>query len=187
MKLNALKATKKDAPDHPVHNLGSDFRTCRDLVPEIERVVIKDTKHPLELIDILCDLYGARYLGWPDPPANKDGFVTVRTLNEGLVHSGALLSIRLKKLADAKLIEILDIPKSGPGSEHRRGPRSSRSWVRILPNGVELAKGVWDRYRSLAERLLQGVSKEELAIHRKVNDTIRRRINDPNFDPSTIP
>jgi DNA-binding MarR family transcriptional regulator len=179
MKTKAQIKIVKDAPDHPVRNLASVFQTRRNLVWEIERVVIKGTDLPLDLIDILCDLYGARHLGWTDPPANQDGFVTVRALRDGLVHSGALLSLRLKRLEEADLIEIQDVPKTGPGSEHRCGPRSSRSWVRIRPLGAEIAKVVWERYKSLGERLLKGVSRDDLAAHRRVNDIIRGRIENP--------
>lgn len=177
-KASRIKVVDDDE-DQLAHALGSVFRTRRDLVREIERVVLKETDQPLELIDILCDLYGARYLRWGDPVANQDGFVTVRSLNAGLVHSGALLSIRLRKLRELDFIEMQDIPKTGPGSEHRRGPRSSRTWVRIRPAGSEVAKAVWERYKKLGARLLGGVSQADLDAHRRVNEIIRRRIDDP--------
>ena len=166
---------------HPVKNLGSIFQVRRDLAREIERTVMKGCPLPIDMADILIDLYGARRLGWPEPIANKDGFVTVRVLRDGLVHSGALLSMRLKKLKATGYLEVEKIPQTGPASQYRQGPRSSRSWVRIRPEGEKLAKELWARYEKLGERLLANVPPSQRAAHLAVNAAISFRAYPSNL------
>ena len=161
---------------HTIDNLVSIFTVRRDLVREMERTVMKDCPLTIDMADVLIDLWGARRLGWDEPQANKDGFVTVRALRDSLVHSGALLSIRLKKLKAAGYLEIEKIPQTGPAALLRQGPNSSRSWVRILPAGEEIAKRLWTRYQQLGERLLADVPVTQRKAHIEVNAAIRRRI-----------
>ncbi len=161
---------------HPVKNLASIFVARRDLVNEIDRTITKDCPVTVEMADVLIDLYGARRLGWPEPKASKEGFVTVRALRDSLVHSGALLSVRLKSLKAEGYLEVEKIPHVGNAAKIRQGPRSSRSWVRILPKGEDLAKKIWGRYERLSQRLLGDLTQEVLDHHFKVNKLIHQRI-----------
>ena len=160
---------------HLVSILLSVQRARKYLAQEEERVVTKGLDLPLEIVAVLSCLYRARCLGGVNPPANREGFVTVRALRDELEKSGALLSVRLKRLQKLGMIEIQQIPKSGPGSEHRHGLRSSRSWVRILHPGIEVASLVWARYVRLAERVIGDVHPRDLETHFKVNEIISRR------------
>ena len=113
---------------------------------------------------------------WVEPAANKDGFVTVRALRDSLVHSGALVSMRLKKLKAAGYLEVAKIPLKGPAAHLRQGPASSRAWVRLRPEGERLAKLFWERYVRLGERLLADVPRAQRKAHYAVNELIRRKI-----------
>ena len=96
---------------------------------------------------------------------------------------GALLSVRLKSLKAEGYLEVEKIPHVGNAAKIRQGPRSSRSWVRILPKGEDLAKKIWGRYERLSQRLLGDLPQEVLDHHFKVNKLIHQRIaGDEDYD-----
>jgi hypothetical protein len=143
----------------------------------------------MELVEILVDLYGAIYLGWPDPRA-RFGHVTFRDLLEtsvhGDTHSDALLSLRLRRLKGDNLLVVQPIPQRGQAAELRSGPRGSRSWVRLTPEGVKVAKPIWERYMKLAEWLLEGVPQQDLDAHYRVNAMISARVKSRSVSYETL-
>jgi hypothetical protein len=180
-----MKTAAKTQRRHPVSNVGSVFRTRRDLLRvTVSEEVLGDCKLSMELVEILVDLNGAIMLGWSDPKAHY-GHVTFRDLLETAVHgstfSDATLSLRLKRLNDMGLILVKPIPQKGPAAELRSGPRGSRSWVRITEAGVKVAAPIWKRYKMMAERLAEGAPAAEAEAHYRYEDFLRRRTKRPSI------
>jgi len=183
--MTGIKTASKTQARHPVSNIGSVYRTRRDLLRiTVSEEVLGDCNLSIELVGILVDLYGAIHLHWSDPKATH-GHVTFQDLLETAVHdstfSDATLSLRLKRLKDLKLIVVKPIPKHGPAAELRFGSRGSRSWVRITETGVKLAAPIWDRYKQMAERLAEGAPPEVAEAHYVYEDFLRRRTRRPSI------
>jgi hypothetical protein len=182
--------TMKKLVKHPVSSIGSVYRTRRDLHQvTVGPELLGNCNLPMELVEILVDLYGAIYLGWPDPRA-RFGHVTFRDLLEtsvhGDTHSDALLSLRLRRLKGDNLLVVQPIPQRGQAAELRSGPRGSRSWVRLTPEGVKVAKPIWERYMKLAEWLLEGVPQQDLDAHYRVNAMISARVKSRSVSYETL-
>jgi len=116
--------------------------------------------------------------------------VTFRDLLEtsvhGDTHSDALLSLRLRRLKGDNLLVVQPIPQRGQAAELRSGPRGSRSWVRLTPEGVKVAKPIWERYMKLAEWLLEGVPQQDLDAHYRVNAMISARVKSRSVSYETL-
>ena len=114
-------------------------------------------------------MYGAKELDWDDLEHDADGFVAFNELERFLVHSASLLSRRIRKLADAKLLEVAD-------ADLASGQHFNAKRVRITKDGVKRIAPVWKRYEQMAAKLLEGIPQRLLEDHYAVNAQISARI-----------
>jgi hypothetical protein len=80
------------------------------------------------------------------------------------------------------LIVLEAIPKTGSGSELRKGHNSNRAWVQMTKTGVEKAKMILTCYGKLAEHLLAHVGPEDLKTHLAVTEIVARFSQIPFLD-----
>ena len=114
--------------------------------------------------DLLVSLYGAKELDWDDLEHDADGFVAFNELERFLVHSASLLSRRIRKLADAKLLEVAD-------ADLASGQHFNAKRVRITKDGVKRIAPVWKRYEQMAAKLLE----DHYAVNAQISARIRAR------------
>jgi hypothetical protein len=160
----------KTPPADPVENIITALKVRRELItPRVKDRLLEGTDLTLERADILVDLYGAKELNWPDPKADKEGFVTFKQLQASLVHgesnSQILLSRRIRDLIGKRQIEI-------------RRAREDREYLgendafRITEEGIRVIKPVWGRYSELAEDLMADVPPDMRLVHSQVNEAL---------------
>jgi hypothetical protein len=58
--------------------------------------------------------------------------------------------------------------------------------VRLTPEGVKVAKPIWERYMKLAEWLLEGVPQQDLDAHYRVNAMISARVKSRSVSYETL-
>ena len=172
--LRPFRDLPADSSDsHPVQNVISILKARRELVSPMKKAVLSGSGLSLEIADILTDLYGAKELHWPDPQADRDGFVTLSQLQASLVHcqtlSQILLSRRIRALEDEKWVEIRRIQKDRKYLHENDG-------VRITDSGTSMIRPVWAKYQELAKTLLNEVSEQHRQVHLKVSESILQRI-----------
>lgn len=138
----------------------------------LKAVVLRDLPVTLDEGDTLTMLHGLLRLRWPDAPVDSEGFVKVADLRAALVHDPGYLSRRIEDFRRRGLIKVKNSTKR----------RSYVDSVRLTASGEKMAKAIWDRYRKLAEHLLAGVSKVDMATHCRVNEAISaavKKLNQP--------
>ena len=155
---------------NPVRVIGSIFRLRRDLVKVIKDSVIIGSGLTLESADLLLDLYGARELGWDDPKADREGFVTFGDLKNSLVHSQALLSRRIAELHLADFVEVRKTNESPSRSAQKIDAKSKSA--RITPKGIRQITPIYEKYQQLCERVLHDFSHEKRVRMLTFNETI---------------
>ncbi len=161
---------QRQQPVEPTDVIGSVFTARRDLLHGI-KAVVAGSGFTVEEADLLVSLYGARELGWDDLEHDKEGFVAFSQIGQYLVHSGSLLSRRIRKLATTRppLLEVADVdPTSGLHFNAKR--------VRITKEGVKKIEPVWEKYRWMSAKLVEGIPKELLKAHYEVNQRISAEI-----------
>lgn len=165
-----MKQDKPTAPVEPTDVIGSVFTARRDLVYGANRVV-KGSGFTVEDADLLISLYGARVLNWDDLKHDKDGYVAFNELERYLVHSASLLSRRIRKLADAKppLVEVGE-------ADLASGQHFNAKRVRVTKEGAKRIAPVWEKYRSMSAKLLEGVPTNDLKASLAVNEAISTEI-----------
>ena len=152
--MKAKVAPKPSAEEcHPVRVIGSIFRVRRDLTLLIKKHVLPGCGLTLEEADLLMDLFGAAKLGWSDPAADENGYVTFSALKASLVHSPSALSRRVAALQKAALLETRKVHKI---TRDATADRRSLA-LRITPAGVKRIEPVYSRYAELCGRLLEDV------------------------------
>jgi hypothetical protein len=170
--------------DPRVRNIASLLNNAA-LTTAVQKEVMTKCNLQLELGNTLCDVFLGLY-GGGQQLQEHHGHVTFRDLQEfGPFSRGlraAALSLRLKKLNDAHLMVLESIPKSGPGSEFRKGQNSSRAWVRITKAGIEKAEMILSYYNKLAQHLLAHVDSEDLTTHLAVTEIVTRLSQAPILD-----
>ena len=167
-----------DKTPHPVSNLASIFVARRDLLAPIRDFVLKDSGLSVEDADLLVFLYGQEHLGWWSFDADEEGFILQEELRRALVHSPARLSQRISKLAEAGLLESRRLRETRRGATGDSGHHGNTSCVRITGAGVNAIEPIWQRYKRLAETILQKIEPEDLAAHSRVNMAVSTRINE---------
>jgi DNA-binding MarR family transcriptional regulator len=168
------KTARPDSEPDPVDYIASIFRVRQRMLPPLRQIALADCGVPLEQADILVELHGVRELGWPEPEADPDGYVTYRALRDALVHGDTLLSRRISRLEEAGLVETRK-------ASRRKGVRTpglhgNALVVRITASGSRKIEPVWLRYRELVNRLLAGVSAAELRAGMALNQLIESRL-----------
>src|SRR5207249_12118407 len=161
---------KRTTPAKPTDTVSSIFTARRDLLHGV-RAVVAGSGFSVEEADLLISLYGVKELDWDDLEHDKESFVAFNQLERYLVHSGSLLSRRIRKLADAKppLLEVADAdPTSG---QHFNAKR-----VRITKEGIKRIEPVWKRYQQMSATLLEGIPQRLLDAHYDVNQRISAEI-----------
>jgi hypothetical protein len=161
---------RRPEPVEPTDTISSVFTARRDLLHGI-RAVVAGTGFTVEEADLLVSLFGARELDWEDLEHDKEGFVAFSQLGRYIVHSGSLLSRRIRKLAATRppLLEVADVdPASGLHFNAKR--------VRITKEGVKRIGPVWEKYRWMSERLVEGIPQDLLKAHYEVNQRISAEI-----------
>jgi len=58
--------------------------------------------------------------------------------------------------------------------------------VRLTPEGVKVAKPIWERYMKLAKWLLEGVPQQDLDAHYRVNAMISARVKSRSVSYETL-
>jgi hypothetical protein len=157
----------------PERVIGSIFRVRRDLAALIRRHVIPGTGLTVEESDILTDLYGARHLGWQDPRADADGYVSFAALRVSLVHSAAALSRGMALMTNAGYVEV---ENAAGRTRARPGTDRKAKVARITEMGVKKIRPVYERYCRLCAHLLDGVPRDNQLALLKVNEALMRRI-----------
>ena len=147
-------ASPASEPD-PVDNVASIFKLRKLLLPPMREQVLADCGVPLDLADIVVELHGVRELGWLEPKADAQGFVTYRALRDSLVHGDTLLSRRISRLEDAGLVETRKVSQCKGG--RTAGLHGNAQVVRITAAGSRKIGPVWLRYEKLVHRLVSGI------------------------------
>lgn len=167
--------------DDQVASLASFFRVRRDLLKPLKREVLLGTDLTVETADLLLDLLAIRQRakdGDTGGLADEAGFVPMASLKDDLVEVDALLSRRVRELAEKGWVEVRT-----PHNRQERGanavPLHGRSLlVGITDAGVAEAEPIRERYELLASQLLTGVSNADLAAHRRVSVHVSARIRE---------
>jgi DNA-binding MarR family transcriptional regulator len=155
----------------PMRVIGSIFRVRRDLTLLIKKHVLPGSGLTLEEVDLLLDLYGAAKLGWSDPKADEQGFVTWASAKASLVHSSAGLSRCVAALKQAGLLETRKLHEIAVEKKVDR-----RSLVlRITGKGIEKVEPVHQRYAELCERLLKDFSPEAQETVLETNEKLMQK------------
>ncbi len=165
-----MRTKPPTAPVDPTDTISSVFTARRDLVQGI-RTVVAGSGFTIEETDLLVSLYGVRDLGWDDLPHDREGYVAYKDLEHFLVHSPALLSRRIRRLARAQP-PLVEVAEAAPGS----GLHFNALRARISAEGSKRIRPVWERYALLAANLLQGIPPRLLEAHWRVNEEISARI-----------
>jgi hypothetical protein len=160
---------KKDHPTRPVDAtdvISGIFTARRDLLHGV-RVVVAGSGFSVEEADLMISLYGARVLNWDDLEHDKDGYVPFNELERYVVHSASLISRRIRKLADAKppLVEVGE-------ADLASGQHFNAKRARITKEGAKRTAPVWEKYRSMSAKLLEGIPLPDLKAHLAVNEAI---------------
>ena len=158
---------------HPFKAIGSVFRLRRDLAGLIKRSILPGSDLTLDQLDILLALYGARRLGWDDPQADANGYVSFGALKNSLVHSSAVLTRRLDELKGAGLVEVEPLV-SGTGKERSLDKR--RKTARITSEGDKKAIPVWEKYLRLCENLMSSFDPAAQRQMWETNEALMKRI-----------
>ena len=161
---------------YAVKVIGSIFRVRRDLVVPIKNHVVAGSGLTLEEADLLMDLYGAKQLGWPDPAADEEGYVTFRVLKLSLVHSQALLSRRIAALESAGLIEIRKTKDIGKDSSARKKIDPKSKSGRITNKGIRVIEPVYQKYTDFCELLLRDMSPEHQSTLLRLNESLMNKL-----------
>ena len=172
MRVYPVRMTKdrRTTPVDPTDTVSSVFTARRDLLHGVKEAV-KGSRFSIQEADLLVSLFGARELDWDDLEHDTEGFVAFNQLERYLVHSASLLSRRISKLVNATpaLLEVADAdPASG---QHFNAKR-----VRITKEGVKRIQPVWEKYRRMSAKLLEGIPQRLLEAHQAVNEEISARI-----------
>jgi len=164
-------AGKKRAEEFdPVLCLTSVFTARRDLLDPINSEVLShDSPVTVDEADALIFLFGISKLAWNGLRVDDAGYVAISDLRSVLVHDRGLFSRRIQKLEQNGFIE-------GKQPVMRKGNRRYVKRVRITNAGVKVARPIWERYRKLADKLLAGLSQEDLEIQCRVNQHISKTI-----------
>lgn len=167
--------------DDPVATLASFFRVRRDLLKPLKREVLVGTDLTVETADLLLDLLAIRQRakdGDTGGLADEDGFVPMASLKDDLVEVDALLSRRVRELAEKGWVEVRT-PHNRQERSAEAVPLHGRSLlVGITEAGMAAALPIRMRYHTLATRLLADVSKADRAAHRRVSARISARIRE---------
>ena len=168
------KTARPASEPDPVDNVASIFKMRQLLLPPMRQIVLEGCDVPLEKADILVELHGVRELGWLEPKADPEGYVTYRALRDTLVHGDTLLSRRISRLEEAGLVETRKVSQ-------RKGVRTpglhgNAQVVRITAAGSRKIGPVWLRYEKLVHRLLTGVPPAQLKAHLELNRLMEARI-----------
>jgi len=157
----------------PVYNITSIFTVHRDLRP-LANLTLGDSGLSIEEADILILLFGAAQLGWDDLPVNPEGLVLLKHLRMALVHDPSLFGRRLRKLSSQEepLVEVRPMRSSGKLKLH-----GNSQGARITKAGIATARPIWETFRKLSAKLLEGLSQDDLEAHERVNEAISRRIH----------
>lgn len=163
----------KTASFSAVKIIGGIFRVRRDLVGAIKRRVLGGSGLNIEEVDLLLDLFGAAELGWQDPSADAQGFVTFQDLQSSLVHSPALLSRRIASMRAKGWIDSCQLHtlRSGKIKIDKKAKAA-----RITAAGKRVIEPIYDKYCRFCDEMLIGFPIEELRILQKSNQTIIQRI-----------
>jgi hypothetical protein len=172
MRVYPVRMTKdrRTPPVEPTDTVSSVFTARRDLLHGVKEAV-KGSRFSIQEADLLVSLFGVRELDWDDLEHDTDRFVSFNELERYLVHNASLLSRRIRKLVDAKppLLEVADAdPASG---QHFNAKR-----VRITKDGVKRIQPVWEKYRRMSAKLLEGIPQRLLDAHYDVNQRISAEI-----------
>jgi len=158
---------------HPLDNILSINKLCNEIMPAMRRFVLAGKPLGLEEADILVDLYGAWRLHWPDPRADREGFVGFDGLLLSLVHtqtaSRVLLSRRIREMEEQGRVSIRK-------SKEDQKYLGRNDGVRITAQGETEIIPIWEKYKALASKLLEGVSSVDREIHLSVNEAVLQRL-----------
>jgi hypothetical protein len=126
----------------------------------------------VEESDLLVAMFGVRELEWDDLPHDGEHYVTFNDLELFLVHNPSLLSRRIRKLAAEKppLVEIADV------DPRKSGLHFNCQRVRITSEGVKCIKPIWQSFRQMSAKVLEGIPQRLLDAHYQVNEEISARV-----------
>jgi len=158
----------------PVYNLTSIFTAHRDL-RRPAKLTLGDSGLSTEEADILVFLLGAAQLGWDDLPVNAEGLVALKDLRMALVYDPSLFGRRIRKLATQKepLVEVRRMKAPAKLKLH-----ANSQGARITKAGIATATRIWESFRRLSTKLLNGLPQADLEAHVQVNETISKRLRD---------
>ena len=158
----------------PVYNLTSIFTAHRDL-RRPAKLTLGDSGLSTEEADILVFLLGAAQLGWDDLPLNAEGLVALKDLRMALVYDPSLFGRRIRKLATQKepLVEVRRMKTPAKLKLH-----GNSQGARITKAGIATATRIWESFRRLSTKLLNGLPQADLEVHVQVNETISKRLRD---------
>ena len=161
---------------NPVSVVGSVFRLRRDLVGPIQLHVVSGSGLTLMKADLLIDLFGAKEMTWPDPAADKEGYVTFRALKQSLVHSPALLSRRIAELEAAGLVETNKTKDIGKVSTKLKNVDRKSKSVRITSKGIRMIEPLYKKYADFCELLLRDMSVEDQSTLLRLNEAVMNKL-----------
>ena len=156
--------------------LGAVFIAQRDMLKSFRAHVLAGSGMTPATAEIMIELYLAE-AGLSSPGhADADGFISFRALLSALDYSPGLLSRRIAWLCKQGWVKT---ERAAPNIA--RGIHGNCQHVKITETGSSIAGPVWQRYEKLAERLLSGISPEELGAHYRINEHISFHLAEPKF------
>lgn len=162
----------------PIDNVLALFEMARNVRKPIKEETLAGTNLSVERADVLVILFLARSESSGSLPGEPHaGYVLLSVLRDRLVHS----------LAPSKFLISRWLAQMGAeGWVETRSVDERRKEARITPMGIAIIEPVWERYRRLAEQLLQGVPTEDRVAHYEVNEAMSRALR-PFWLKATAP
>ena len=156
----------------PLIVVRGNVRIRRELGVLLKSRVLRGSGLALEDAEFLIELYGRRELGWPDPLADSEGFITFTDANRSLVHNYALLSRRIADLETGGLVETKQTKSLKSQAKAGVITDSKNKSVRITDPGIRRILPIYERYGKLCERLLRSVRLEDQLTYIRVNESM---------------
>jgi DNA-binding MarR family transcriptional regulator len=163
----------------PVDNLVSTYVARRELMPLLVDRLLTRAGVTFEEAELMLELFGAWKLGWKVPVCDPEGYVIQKALERVLINSQAHVSRRVGLLVQKGYVVTKRVARSGILRKAHK--------VRLAQRGQELGASIWENYKRLAQKILQGVPAEQRLKHYLVCHKVCARIRPGDFLEQTPP
>jgi DNA-binding MarR family transcriptional regulator len=157
----------------PLDNLVSTYVARRELLPLLVDRLLVRAGVTFEEAELMLELFGPWKLGWNVPACDPEGYVIQKALERVLINSQAHISRRVAQLEQKGYVVTKRVARSGILRKAHK--------VRLAQRGQELTAWIWENYKRLAQKILQGVPAEQRLKHYLVCQRVCARIRPADY------